>query len=65
MDDIDRKALYWCLKLSRIAVYNQHYMRTDEAKPLVDSPTRELQAVCLDRANTVMLALGIEIGIDD
>ena len=65
MDDLDRKALYWCLKLSRIAVYNQLFMAPHSAEPRLDPQTALLQKNCLDQASFVMMALGVELGIDD
>jgi len=65
MDEIDRKALYWCLKLSRMAVYNQLYTETDPVEPRLDPTTKQLQTECLDKARTVMMALGRELDVDD
>ena len=66
MDELDKKALYWCLKLSRIAVYNQLFTGTDptQIRPGIDDHTLLLQKNCLDKANTVMMALACELGID-
>jgi len=66
MSDIDRKALYWCLKLSRIAVYNQLFVEEDPIKLRegIDRRTAILQKACLDNASYVLMALGRELDID-
>ena len=65
MDDLDRKALYWCLKLSRMADYNQLFMNTDpvEVRKGVDHETARFQKNCLDESSTVMMALGRDLDI--
>ena len=67
MDELDRKALYWCLKLSRMAVRNQLYFGRDpvQLREGIDERTALLHNVWLDKSNTVLIALGVELGIDD
>jgi len=66
MDELDRKALYWCLKLSRMAVYNQLYFGEDpvQLREGVDSRTALLQNGCLAQSSTIMMELGRELDID-
>ena len=66
MDELDRKALYWCLRLSRMAVYNQLYTESDpvQLRVGVDSKTALLQNGCLAQSSTIMMALGRELNID-
>jgi len=67
MDELDRKALYWCLKLSHMALYGQTFFGKEpvQLQPGIDEQTALTLGYCLDKANTVRIALGVELGIDD
>ena len=67
MDELDRKALYWSLKMSRMAVYNQTFMGKDpvQLREGIDPQAALSHKYFLDQSNTVLLALGCKLGIDD